>query len=77
MVGWNVIVFVYCYRDLEWEIDLIEEVVCLYGYDNFCEILFSKSVAGYLFLGELVVCSIWVVLCGVGLIELMYYFLVK
>ncbi|ABG51304.1 phenylalanyl-tRNA synthetase beta subunit [Trichodesmium erythraeum IMS101] len=76
-VGWNVTVPAYRYRDLEREIDLIEEVARLYGYDNFCETLPSKSAAGYLPPGELAVRSIRAALRGAGLTELMHYSLVK
>ena len=41
---WSVIVPPYRYRDLEREIDLIEEVARLYGYDNFCEQLPAKTI---------------------------------
>jgi len=38
----------YRYRDLEREIDLIEEIARVYGYNNFCETLPDKTEAGYL-----------------------------
>ena len=76
-VVWNVIVPPYRYRDLEREIDLIEEVARLYGYDNFCETLPSKSAAGYLPSEELVLRSLRSALRGAGLTELMHYSLVK
>ena len=38
----------YRYRDLEREIDLIEEVARLYGYDRFCDTLPEKTEPGYL-----------------------------
>ena len=76
-VVWNVIVPPYRYRDLEREIDLIEEVARLYGYDNFCETLPSKSAAGYLPSKELVLRSLRSALRGAGLTELMHYSLVK
>jgi len=37
----------YRYRDLEREIDLIEEIARVYGYNNFCETP-EKTEAGYL-----------------------------
>jgi phenylalanyl-tRNA synthetase beta chain len=43
----------YRYRDLEREIDLIEEVARLYGYDNFCDDLPDKTEPGYLSLEQL------------------------
>ena len=76
-VVWNVIVPPYRYRDLEREIDLIEEVARLYGYDNFRETLPSKSAAGYLPSKELVLRSLRSALRGAGLTELMHYSLVK
>ena len=76
-IAWNVIVPPYRYRDLEREIDLIEEVARLYGYDNFCETLPSKSAAGYLPSKELVLRSLRSALRGAGLTELMHYSLVK
>ena len=76
-IAWNVIVPPYRYRDLEREIDLIEEVARLYGYDNFCETLPSKSAAGYLPSEELVLRSLRSALRGAGLTELMHYSLVK
>jgi len=33
----------YRYRDLEREIDLIEEIARVYGYNNFCETLPEKQ----------------------------------
>lgn len=76
-VVWNVTVPPYRYRDLEREIDLIEEVARLYGYDNFCETLPTKSAAGYLPPEQLAVRSIRGALRGAGLTELMHYSLVK
>ena len=76
-VVWNVTVPPYRYRDLEREIDLIEEVARLYGYDNFCETLPSKSAAGYLPPEQLAVRSLRAAFRGAGLTELMHYSLVK
>ncbi len=76
-VVWNVTVPPYRYRDLEREIDLIEEVARLYGYDNFCETLPSKSAAGYLPPEQLALRSLRVAFRGAGLTELMQYSLVK
>jgi phenylalanyl-tRNA synthetase beta chain len=74
---WEVKVPPYRYRDLEREIDLIEEVARLYGYDHFCDTLPSKTEPGYLSLEEKVRRQIREVLRGVGLTELMQYSLVK
>ena len=76
-VVWNVTVPPYRYRDLEREIDLIEEVARLYGYDNFCETLPSKSAAGYLPPEQSAVLSLRAAFRGAGLTELMHYSLVK
>ena len=35
-------------RDIEREIDLIEEIARLYGYDNFCETLPKQGTLGQL-----------------------------
>jgi len=34
------------YRDIEREIDLIEEIARLYGYNNFCDTLPAKTEGG-------------------------------
>lgn len=76
-VVWNVTVPPYRYRDLEREIDLIEEVARLYGYDNFCETLPSQGVCGYLPLEQVAMRQIRAAFRGEGLTELMQYSLVK
>ncbi|NEP38778.1 MAG: phenylalanine--tRNA ligase subunit beta [Okeania sp. SIO2H7] len=76
-VVWNVTVPPYRYRDLEREIDLIEEVARLYGYDNFCETLPSKTAAGYLPPEQSAVLKLRAAFRGAGLTELMHYSLVK
>ncbi|MBE9145049.1 phenylalanine--tRNA ligase subunit beta [Planktothrix mougeotii] len=76
-VAWKVTVPPYRYRDLEREIDLIEEVARLYGYDNFCETLPSQGVCGYLPLEQLATRQIRATFRGEGLTELMHYSLVK
>ncbi|MCY7324369.1 MAG: phenylalanine--tRNA ligase subunit beta, partial [Phormidesmis sp. CAN_BIN36] len=45
---WSVTVPFYRYRDLEREIDLIEEVARIYGYNKFCDTLPEKTEPGYL-----------------------------
>jgi phenylalanyl-tRNA synthetase beta chain len=67
----------YRYRDLEREIDLIEEVARLHGYDNFCETLPSKTAAGYLSPEYVAVRNIRSAFRAAGLTELMHYSLVK
>ncbi|NJK75145.1 MAG: phenylalanine--tRNA ligase subunit beta [Richelia sp. CSU_2_1] len=67
----------YRYRDLEREIDLIEEVARLHGYDNFCETLPSKTAAGYLSPEYAALRIIRSTFRAAGLTELMHYSLVK
>lgn len=70
---WLVTIPPYRYRDLEREIDLIEEVARLYGYDNFCETLPAQSEPGYLPADEWIVRQLREALRGVGLTEVMHY----
>ncbi|MBK1990623.1 phenylalanine--tRNA ligase subunit beta [Sphaerospermopsis aphanizomenoides BCCUSP55] len=74
---WNVKVPPYRYRDLEREIDLIEEIARLYGYDKFCDTLPDKAEAGYLSLDQELLRKIRAYLRAEGLTELMHYSLVK
>jgi len=74
---WMVKVPPYRYRDLEREIDLIEEVARLYGYDNFCEELPDKTAAGYLSFAEQQRRKIRAGFRGLGLTEVVQYSLVK
>ncbi|WP_126148100.1 phenylalanine--tRNA ligase subunit beta [Synechococcus elongatus] len=75
---WQVRVPPYRYRDLEREIDLIEEVARLYGYDNFGETLPPLgSDEGALSIDESLRRQIRAVCRGVGLTELQHYSLVK
>lgn len=67
----------YRYRDLEREIDLIEEVARLYGYDQFRDTLPSQGVSGYLPPEQVATRQIRAVFRGEGLTELMHYSLVK
>ncbi|MCU0541592.1 MAG: phenylalanine--tRNA ligase subunit beta [Oscillatoriaceae cyanobacterium Prado104] len=67
----------YRYRDLEREIDLIEEVARLHGYDNFCETLPSKTAAGYLSPEYAALRNLRSAFRAAGLTELMHYSLVK
>ena len=76
-VQWTVTVPPYRYRDLEREIDLIEEVARLYGYDNFCEELPDKTEPGYLSLEQLLMRQLREALRAAGLTELVQYSLVK
>ena len=70
---WNVVVPPYRYRDLEREIDLIEEVARLYGYDRFMETLPSESAAGFLSLDEELIRKIRAAFRAVGLNEVVQY----
>jgi phenylalanyl-tRNA synthetase beta chain len=74
---WLVKVPPYRYRDLEREIDLIEEVARLYGYDRFCETLPDKTEPGYLSAEYAIKNKLRAVLRGVGLTEVVQYSLVK
>ncbi|MGA1624266.1 MAG: phenylalanine--tRNA ligase subunit beta [Prochlorothrix sp.] len=74
---WAVTVPPYRYRDLEREIDLIEEVARLYGYDNFCDTLPSEGELGYLPEDQVWTRRVREACRAVGLTELMHYSLVK
>lgn len=75
--SWMVKVPPYRYRDLEREIDLIEEVARLYGYDRFCDTLPDKTEPGYLSAEYAIKNKLRNVLRGVGLTEVVQYSLVK
>jgi phenylalanyl-tRNA synthetase beta chain len=74
---WSVIVPDYRYRDLEREIDLIEEVARLYGYDRFYEQLPDKTEPGGLSLEYQLERQIRESFRAVGLTEVVQYSLVK
>lgn len=74
---WTVTVPPYRYRDLEREIDLIEEVARLYGYDNFCDDLPAESEAGYLSGDQTLIRKLREAFRGAGLTELIHYSLMK
>ncbi|MEG4491746.1 phenylalanine--tRNA ligase subunit beta [Microcoleus sp. D3_18_C4] len=74
---WNVTVPPYRYRDLEREIDLIEEAARLHGYDNFCDTLPSKTEPGYLSPEYAAIRNVRSAFRAAGLTELMHYSLVK
>ncbi len=67
----------YRYRDLEREIDLIEEIARLYGYDNFCDTLPDKTEPGYLSIEQQLIRQLREAFRSAGLTELMHYSLVK
>ncbi|MBF2001990.1 MAG: phenylalanine--tRNA ligase subunit beta [Synechococcales cyanobacterium M58_A2018_015] len=70
---WHVTVPPYRYRDLEREIDLIEEVARLYGYNNFCDTLPNKTEAGYLPDEQVAIRTIHGALRAVGMTEVVHY----
>ena len=74
---WTVTVPPYRARDLEREIDLIEEIARLYGYDNFCDTLPSKTAAGGLSVEQQTLRNLRAAFRGAGLTELIHYSLVK
>lgn len=74
---WQVTVPPYRYRDLEREIDLIEEVARLHGYNHFADTLPAKTEPGYLALDEILLRQVRSHLCGSGLTELVHYSVVK
>ncbi len=74
---WSVTVPPYRYRDLEREIDLIEEVARLYGYNNFCDTLPEKGEAGYVPDEQVAIRQIQAALRAVGLTEVIHYTLGK
>ncbi len=75
--GWEVIVPPYRDRDLEREIDLIEEIARLYGYDYFCDTLPEKSQPGTLSTRQNNKNRIREAMRAVGLTEVLHYSLVK
>ena len=74
---WSVTVPPYRYRDLEREIDLIEEVARLHGYNNFCDTLPSKTELGFLSDDFALTQKIHAAMRAVGLTEVIHYSLVK
>jgi len=74
---WKVTVPPYRHRDLEREIDLIEEVARLYGYNNFCDTLPAKTELGYLSIEQALTRKVHQAFRAVGLTEVMHYSLVK
>jgi len=70
---WTVTVPPYRYRDLEREIDLIEEIARVYGYDNFCSTLPTQAELGYIPIEEMVIRQSRAAFLAAGLTELMHY----
>jgi phenylalanyl-tRNA synthetase beta chain len=71
--SWTVEVPPYRYRDLEREIDLIEEVARLYGYDRFANTLPSQTSRGYLSSGAALSRRLRASFRGAGLTETIHY----
>jgi phenylalanyl-tRNA synthetase beta chain len=74
---WDVTVPPYRLRDLEREIDLIEEIARVHGYNNFCDTLPEKSEAGFLSLEQAISRKLRAACRAVGLTELLHYSLGK
>ncbi|BFM40102.1 phenylalanine--tRNA ligase subunit beta [Synechocystis sp. LKSZ1] len=74
---WSVLVPSYRQRDIEREIDLIEEVARLYGYDHFVDQLPPQTLAGGLSLAYQRERLVREAFRGVGLTEVVHYSLVK
>jgi phenylalanyl-tRNA synthetase beta chain len=74
---WRVSVPPYRHRDLEREIDLIEEVARVYGYNNFCDTLPAKTELGFLSPDYALTRQIHQAFKAVGLTEVIHYSLVK
>jgi phenylalanyl-tRNA synthetase beta chain len=70
---WDVVVPPYRYRDLEREIDLIEEVARVCGYDRFVETFPLETQPGFLSFEEETLRSIRSAFRGTGLTELVHY----
>jgi phenylalanyl-tRNA synthetase beta chain len=74
---WTVTVPPYRYRDLDREIDLIEEIARVYGYNNFCDTLPDKTEPGYLSVEQALTRKLREALRAIGLTEVTHYSLVK
>ncbi|MDY6936054.1 MAG: phenylalanine--tRNA ligase subunit beta [Cyanobacteriota bacterium] len=74
---WMVKVPPYRARDIEREIDLIEEIARVYGYDNFCDTLPSQHTLGYLSSEFALTRQLRQAFRAAGLTELIHYSLVK
>ncbi|MEL6854749.1 MAG: phenylalanine--tRNA ligase subunit beta [Cyanobacteria bacterium J06607_13] len=72
-VAWEVTVPPYRYRDLEREIDLIEEVARLYGYDRFGRTLPAQTARGYLSEEAALNRKLRTAFRGAGLTETIHY----
>ncbi len=70
---WQVEVPAHRYRDIEREIDLIEEIARLHGYDKFCDTLPAKTEPGYLPTDDIATRKIREAFRANGLTELVHY----
>jgi len=70
---WKVTVPPYRHRDIEREIDLIEEIARLYGYNKFCDTLPAEGEPGYLSLEQALTRELREALRAAGLTEVMHY----
>ena len=75
--SWTVAVPAYRSRDLEREIDLIEEIARLYGYNRFCDTLPERPQSGYLPAEQVLQRQLRAAFRAAGLTELVHYSLVK
>ncbi len=71
--SWTVTVPPYRYRDLEREIDLIEEIARLYGYDHFDNTLPTQTSRGYLTESAALSRRLRAAFRGAGLTETIHY----
>ncbi|NJL43516.1 MAG: phenylalanine--tRNA ligase subunit beta [Pseudanabaena sp. SU_2_4] len=71
-ITWDVTVPPYRYADIEREIDLIEEIARVYGYDKFCETLPARTELGYLSIDQMLTRQIRDSMRGAGLTEVMH-----
>jgi phenylalanyl-tRNA synthetase beta chain len=74
---WRVTVPPYRARDIEREIDLIEEIARVYGYDRFCDTLPAQSAMGCLSAETALTRQLRDACRAAGLTELIHYTLVK
>ncbi len=74
---WTVTVPPHRHSDIEREIDLVEEIARLYGYDNFCETLPAKTELGTLSSQDALTRKLREAFRAVGLTELIHYSWVK
>ena len=75
--AWAVTVPPYRYRDLEREVDLIEEVARLYGYNHFADTLPQKAIGGFLSVEFALRRRLRETFRAAGLTELLHYSLTK